>query len=921
MEQDEVPIDTVGSRLDEYARANGLTVDSQVDIFPLLARFRERSLHLLFPPSDVGESADSIPIPSLPIPPLTPGTEQLSIPKDSLELLRSAASVEAIDTEKLSQASFASFAGLKLETPLLRNDPEYDCRELARSVRERRRVDIDVTKIPSEPLNPQLDQALTFPDTAFQYREGLERETRGEMLDVPRQALLHLSRAMKDTWCDDNLQEFFDEIDVPCRKHRQDLAITPPLSPIDRDEGYFVPDDDTCEVPVSSDVSTLLDTDLDRVEADIFRQDACDVAIPSPLRLTTTARSPSEEVPLLAPQYRSLRSLKLEGKLTPVDSFCASELAIDTPRFIQGVDIDQVLATDQSDPSNTEGEDRGDAIFSDETLGVFHERATDVKRRVEQEYLQTADATARVEVPALDYSIPKPDWQNISLDPASQLAWIKETCKTFAVAPWPKDSQAENRLRWAPFAYKMSRFSAREFIDDAGTIEELLGPVNLDKVPTSADYVWKYPGLAILRDPEEGEDELDPPPTDQENSRSLDSLLRKRRAELSNPDPGPDRSRGSASPIELVKVTENTAPTILASSSSQAPSLLLGCSDPFATSTLLSNYVEFHPSKRRRKMKRPPSAKSKAAADQMSSIRASIESQAPPTPGINLEKRAPAPAPIPELERTPPPTKIVKALTLERGIFSRLEKLYPNARIIERDFDRWNTLAWGRNSVVRSPLVSPLAAEADIIASPTTGIMVTTLLKAIQKPVPCDNGNKGKAGLAAIRERVRSVALRYERLIILVSEANRIDEAARNLTASECAGYTDFVGFVTGLDTGAQVYYVGGGNETLASWLVAILMRHAPEAATVEDTLIQGETLWELFLRRAGLNAFAAQAILGRLRPPDDVPEEDHEAGRYGLSAFVRMTSEERVREFRDLMGGERVLQRVNKVLETKWSN
>jgi hypothetical protein len=39
----------------------------------------------------------------------------------------------------------------------------------------------------------------------------------------------------------------------------------------------------------------------------------------------------------------------------------------------------------------------------------------------------------------------------------------------------------------------------------------------------------------------------------------------------------------------------------------------------------------------------------------------------------------------------------------------------------------------------------------------------------------------------------------------------------------------------------------------------------------------------------------------------------------FGIPAFIRMDPEERIHRFESLLGGRRVLNRVNKVLEQKW--
>ncbi|KAF3062830.1 hypothetical protein GL218_09433 [Daldinia childiae] len=550
-------------------------------------------------------------------------------------------------------------------------------------------------------------------------------------------------------------------------------------------------------------------------------------------------------------------------------------------------------------------------MLSDDLRTALVEKAESTKRSIAQENLQVADAIARIEIPTMDFSIPDPDWKEIPLDSGLQLEWIEMTCEAFNVPSWPKGSQAERELRWSPFPSKMGHISTNEIIigdDIANVLLNFSGPL---EVPTSGEYVWKHPGLAILRELDEDEEEQELPYVSGEEN-NIESLVRKRRRELSN-------SSDSVSPVKAVHALQaigiESYQTPL-DEQGQNSHLLLSCNDTSATSTLLSNYLDFHTAKRQKNMKSPFFPKFTKQVDDVQTnvnLSASTKSQLDETSVSKPEpeKEPLIPAPCPPLQPALTHMKIIKALTLERGVFSRLEKSHPDIEIIERDFERWNSSAWNRNSVSRSPITSPLAAEADIIVSPATGIVMTTLLRAIQKPPP------GQKGLSKVRERIRNVALRYERLIILVSEGNRVDETARNLTPAECAGFADFVGFATGLDTNVQVYYVGGGDDTLVKWLVFFLARHAPDAEALEDIIIQEESLWEVFLRRAGMNAYAAQAILGQLKAPDDIPEE--QVGKYGLPAFINMMPKERVGAFRILMGGERVLNRVNEALEPQW--
>ncbi|XXG94869.1 hypothetical protein Hte_001128 [Hypoxylon texense] len=908
-----IPSDATDLQADEFARLNSLTVDCQVDLSPLLVQFQRQCVQL-FPPTELDELNDNGSLPSVPVPHLNHRTEQLSISKPSIELLANAAVLGRKNDEAPKNPSSREFKKLKLELPLLH---EYAWRGIFRHAHGQRRANLDLTCVPLEPLESSNDESLDFPESTYQYREKLATAVRDERLDILKEILHYLFRALRDEWTQDKQRELIEEL--TCRKETR--CITPPLSPASEDEDYFTPDEGVCTVPISSDPSTLLDQDLSKAEACLLQQDGFQAATPPPLHCETPNLSPSQDLPFLEPNEPDLKSLKIEGPLTPLDRTPPSSgLVTDVLASTSAMDIDQAVSKRGTNSFDTEREKDSIGFPSDDALITLKEKAASVRRAIEQEQLQAADAVARIEIPKMDFSIPDPEWQKTPPDAALQLAWIEETNKIFDISPWPRNSKSERGLRWSPFDSRLAHVSINEPIDHNDDVEALLNLSDDLQVLTSADYVWKQPGLAILREREDEDDVEQPESSRAKESRDLESLARKRKHELGNIDLEHWVASDSASPIDLIQIPENAASAPFQNPPSgrdKLPHLLLGCDDLSATSTLLSNYVDFHTAKRRKQAKSsffPTLAKPAAdinIAIPPKRVVATVQPEITIAQEMELVKVGATPAPCPVIQPAPERTKIIKALTLSRSIFLLLEKLYPSAEIIERDFDRWNTLTWDRNSVSRSPVASPLAAEADVIVSPATGIVVTTLLKAMQKPLP---GHKGEP---AVRKRIRGVAARYERLVVLVSEANRVGDTAREPTLSECAGYADFAGFVAGLDANAQAYYVGGGDDALAKWLVSFAVRYAPEAAGVQDILIQDETLWELFLRRAGMNAYAAQAILGQLKAPDGAPEE--EAGQYGLPAFVKMTPKERVQNFRRLMGGERVLNRVNEVLETRW--
>lgn len=69
-----------------------------------------------------------------------------------------------------------------------------------------------------------------------------------------------------------------------------------------------------------------------------------------------------------------------------------------------------------------------------------------------------------------------------------------------------------------------------------------------------------------------------------------------------------------------------------------------------------------------------------------------------------------------------------------------------------------------------------------------------------------------------------------------------------------------------------------------------------------------------------GLNAYAAQSVLASLKDADASSSSDTITDiNSGIGAFMRMSPEQRIASFAGLLGGQRVLRNVNKVLEQPW--
>ncbi|KAK6085525.1 nucleoporin Nup49 [Seiridium cupressi] len=882
--------------IDEYARNNGLTIDSMLDALEMLSVLYH--MDGLSDTSQVEERVHPFQIPSF-----SSLEERPTVTKASVDLLNQLQHRE--DTELITRSLLPMLGEVPrlkaLELPLLQTEFEVDSLELKREIKARMAVNIRGNPPPAEPLDTSLDESLDFPDSARSYYKELSEVMIDERIAITKSAMDCLKRAVQDTLTDAEAATLLAET-RPAKSSRA-RQMTPPLSPLELQEDYFIPDPDASQVPILSDPSTLLDADIDDAHAALLQDQ------PSPPQPPILRFSPFDDVPIVVTDTPTAKSQRLEEPLTPIDMDGGLPSALfDAKQALTNLALTEVNSDLDSDPRHDL-----DDMLSDDIVATFQEAAATAIQSVEQEQLEWADAVARLPVPVMDFTIQEPRWVNSGFDTSRHFQTIMISHSGARVPSWPEDHKARLQLQWIPFPSKLGTIRLEEAIEttDSQSCLDLQTP---QSVLNSSTFVWKQPGLAILKETEDEElleaDHTErvragnPSPIPGIHRETLQALARKRTNEAG----------GNA-------VSDSTAPqaemTTLPPPESRpcaSKRRLLGFNDPLASSTLLTNFLDFHNSKRRKLGESSFFQKSHIQDISQPKVDVTKTSRVEETrEAISTEalERPIKHAACPYLKAEGVPANIIVALTLSRGLLSWMEKLLPYVKITERDFDRWNSVTWGHKSVARSPIISSLAAEADMIVSPSTGIINTTLLKAMQQPLP---GQKGKV---SIRERIEKVSLRYERLIILVSQDNRQDESVRDLTGTECAAFSDFSGYVAGQDADTQVHYIGGGEETLSRWLAYFIARYSQEASKVDDLLIESETTWELVLRRAGMNAFAAQIVLSTLKNPSGISEGDD--GHRGLAAFINMSPQERRSKFGQLLGGERVLRRVGAALDASW--
>ncbi|TGO40259.1 hypothetical protein BHYA_0040g00680 [Botrytis hyacinthi] len=877
--------------------------------------------------------------------------ERLSVSIGAARLLTSIAqneNQESIDTLTHPLLGLRDVKNLRIEMPILQSDHDFDVRGFAR--RDGFEVRPQDIKLPLELLIIENNEGLGFPSDFYNFETEAFKAVANEKIEVTRNSIVYLQTALKTTLTMENEQEFWESERTHPRKFPVSCHVTPPLSPM----LASLPDSSLpfvssgCEIPILSDPDSLTSLDLKRIEDELFKED-----LPTPLRnrSATEATTP-------ASNEQCLKPADLYSPPECIRSFVPSSSPVENRRPIKNLKVEEILTPPKPfEESGSKGvhfnniveefilSSRPQSVFSEPVIETkffeeaFGNNGEQAQHRVEQETL--ADTRNRVEVPVMDFSILGPPWMitNFRSINAVNLAMTK-VAKYISLSPsmhWPGLRKLHSKVPWVPFEQNLRKV-VEDSMGNEKTWEAFVCSLENDDVITSSNLTWKREGFRILQEDtdDDGYDEEKvelgyfpresvkvPPLIEKQDPKIQDVSQRQKPACQPNLNTHKDtmvpfkpfitpEMRREVANTNLLPLTKRARPEV-----NEQTSLLGGI---FSARDELSNFMEIRGAKKPRLIESShflvPDFPARLPSNQ---IVLGKEAQfQKPEPS-----RSPLPTPIIN-SPTAPISIILSSTTLKnRSLLRFLEALIPTLKICERNFSAYNTTAWNPDSVSRSHITSSLTHEADIIISPSTGLILTTLQHIKQKSLP------GHKTAVPIRDRLEKVSARYETLIVLVASPTTV------ISDSDSIAWAGFVGFTLTLPASVIVNYIpvdktNSEDQSMAKYISYLIIQHS------EDTLsnpvlelLEQESYWEIWLRRAGMNAYAAQATIADLKEPeprckmgDEGYEREmqmiHEGGPYGLTLFVVMGMEERIRRLGGLVGRS-VLERVSRVVDQLW--
>jgi hypothetical protein len=513
------------------------------------------------------------------------------------------------------------------------------------------------------------------------------------------------------------------------------------------------------------------------------------------------------------------------------------------------------------------------------------------------------------------------------------------------------DMEAERRLPWNPFPNGFSRLEIMETIAGTPAMEYLVlrADVPLDMSGVECLPRQPNPRLAFAGEHTDDMEDLKPRPG---YSGEKDA------AEISSPGAAPVEAE-IEQPGETVHDTRPGAAFPLHDMRGKARA---GTGKP-------ASLLEMHFSAQRQLTKfmntRGQNARSseKGQSPYFKPAPSGAESrpaQRTDTSEVNSQVRLPQVAselremalPVPEIPDPPGQRVLMLSSSLlrsQRELVRKLESLSPPAVLVFRDCspsptaqDRGSTTKAGHKTASAVPRTGGQTetdeAGVHVILSPKAAVLLTTSQETTQRYLPGHRPSPSGPNAqydCPLHEHVARASPDYELLYILIRHASTTGSEPLTMDSKTADSIRSLTALASSLRPICHVIplLVPFSVEFLLQWIVSLSNKHhfswpaatgSSERAARPNLFLTTEdpTTWELFLRRTGLNPYAAQVVLsvspveatGESGPGGNIQHRLDDA----LAWFVGMDPRERRRIFAPVLG-ERVLARVEKQLDTGW--
>ena len=171
----------------------------------------------------------------------------------------------------------------------------------------------------------------------------------------------------------------------------------------------------------------------------------------------------------------------------------------------------------------------------------------------------------------------------------------------------------------------------------------------------------------------------------------------------------------------------------------------------------------------------------------------------------------------------------------QRQLIRQIRERLPRARLIERDFN--SSLAISRQHNKKTN--SNFASEADVLISPRTGLVLTTLQRLKQRALPGQ-----RITVSPVKERLKALSGKYEQLILLIGKTGISDAEVDNfsqLDESDCKALANMQGFGMQLECELIINFALGGKAELIEWTIAVMHKYSV-SNNISNNLLEDES-------------------------------------------------------------------------------
>ncbi|KAI6901810.1 hypothetical protein KC318_g4425 [Hortaea werneckii] len=800
--------------------------------------------------------------------------------------------------------------------PVLTTDHELDIQRLE----ARNTVAISTNDIEPVPVDIERDEGLLWPSRYAHLPSELDCKFASARLDIRKDVVDYLRDIAQPTFI--NEREIMNSV-LELGKNTQPKPITPPLLPLSPPLSPAVLPKPLQEMELTSEPEDLLAFEAAETEQRLMAADEIcsqnhinDVSEFNVLRSANTDMAglySGLETPIVSSSSpaRETRpqSLKTEVPLLPPETLEPPNKKARTTSILEEAHLLAPEPDSDIPIANAEATYQSSESFFSNVAMPAAEKAM---RAVEDEELKELDTVARVVVPHLDDEKLIPPWEIYSISGISrpldkQIALMALIKKEHLKHDnhWSGVSKLERLVKWDVFPSRLGRVNLDEQFDDDKSAERYVAKLNYDDEIDIQGFVTKLQGLRLLDPRDDDEEKLVPLKLDEEKESGLRN----------------DREKPTQDAKAVVPATTEVARNHAANAETAPPER------DDLSSLLQRRKVEFE--KFNHSTRGDDEAEPALSATQITVSHKTEQDGIPVTlsrpselfkeggiegflrhqGGQSVKARYSKMVKDPVVQHAVPAAVMVAPPNNAHSPDEKSVQM-PNPMIVDgarsMQVSRWLKLPQAEDS------------EADISISPRSGLLITTLQKLKQRPLP------GQKDFFSIRHRITAVSRRYEKLFVLISEGR----PAETLDERDAEAITGLLSFAAAhIATEVEIKYVPGELTVMCEWIAGIISS-GNDAQDIK--LLAEETTWERFLRVAGLNAFAAQVISAKLQKlriegQRDVSSTLASSGFHactsGLSAFVSMSVEERVQLFGPLLGGDFVLRKASEVVDGLWSS